>query len=107
MLDLDRMEEDWLHLLVSPPPPQARTLSVAGGRIVASQLREAVARRHELAVARVGRSRAGPLDLHALVPVPADVLQRGPDDPVSLAWLWRHWGTTQALRHVREDALAR
>ena len=107
VLDLDRMEEDWLHLLVSPPAPQTRTLSIAGARIVAGQLRDAVARRHALAVAGVGRSRACPLDLHALVPVPDGVLQRGPDDAVSLAWLWQHWGTTQALRHVREDPFAR
>lgn len=111
-LDLDRMAEDWLHLLVSPPAlpgsltPQQRTLSVAGARIVASQLRDAVARRHELAVARVGRSQACPLDLHALVPVPDDVLRLGPDDPQALAWLWQHWGTTQALRRVTEDRAA-
>ena len=106
VLDLDRMEEDWLHLLISPPAPQTRSLSVAGARIMAGQLRDAVARRHELAMARIGRSRACPLDLNALVPVPDDLLQRGPDDSISLTWLWRHWGTTQALRHVREDAVA-
>ena len=33
-------------------------------------------------------------------PVPADLLRLGPDDPAALAWLWTHWGTTQALRHV-------
>ena len=26
----------------------------------------------------------------------------GPDHPKSLAWLWQHWGTTQALRHVTD-----
>ena len=102
-LDLDRLEEDCFHLLVSPPAPQHRTLSLAGARIVAGQLRDAVGRRHDLAVARVGRSRACPFDLHALVPVPDSVLRLGPDDPASLAWLWEHWGTTQALRHVAED----
>ena len=56
-----------------------------------------------MAVARVGHSRACPLDLHALVPVPAAVLQLGPDHPDALAWLWQHWGTTQALRHVAPD----
>jgi hypothetical protein len=102
-LDLDRLEEDCFHLLVSPPAPQHRTLSLAGARIVAGQLRDAVARRHDLAVARVGRSRACPLDLHALMPVPDSMLRLGPDDAASLAWLWEHWGTTQALRHVAED----
>jgi len=102
-LDLDRLEEDCFHLLVSPPAPQQRTLSLAGARIVAGQLREAVGRRHDLAVARVGRSRACPFDLHALVPVPSVLLRLGPDDTAPLAWLWEHWGTTQALRHVAED----
>jgi len=104
-LDLDRLEEDCFHLLVSPPAPQHRTLSLAGARILAGQLRDAVARRHDLAVARVGRSRACPLDLHALVPVPDALLRLGPDDAASLAWLWEHWGTTQALRHVAEDTI--
>ena len=101
-LDLDRLAEDVFHLLAVPPPPQHRSLSIAAARIVAGQLREAVARRHAVAVARVGHSRACPFDLHALVPVPDEVLRRGPDDPQSLAWLWQHWGTTQALRHVAE-----
>ncbi|MDA8249378.1 MAG: hypothetical protein M0Z28_09375 [Rhodospirillales bacterium] len=103
--DLDRMEEDFFHLLVSPPAPQRRTLSVAGARIVAGQLRDAVRRRHALAVARTG-SRACPFDLHALVPVPDDILRRGPDDPDALVWLWAHWGTTQELRHVTADTAA-
>ena len=59
-----------------------------------------MARRHAAAVARVGRSTACPFDLHALVPVPAGVLRLGPDHPDAVFWLWTHWGTTQALRHV-------
>jgi hypothetical protein len=102
-LDLDGIEEDCFYLLVSPPASQRRTLSLAGARIVAGQLRDAVGRRHDLAVARVGRSRACPFDLHALVPVPSVLLRLGPDDAASLAWLWEHWGTTQALRHVAEN----
>lgn len=106
-LDLERIEEDCFHLLVAPPPPHRRSLSLAGARIVAGQLRDVVARGHDLAVARVGRSRACPFDLHALVPVPAEILERGPDDPAALAWLWQHWGTTRALRHVAADAAPR
>ena len=102
-LDLDRIEEDMFNFLVAPPR-QPRTLSVAGAGIVAGRLREAVSRRHDLAVARVGTSRACPFDLHALLPVPADVLWLGPDHPDALGWLWAHWGTTQALRHVSEQA---
>src|SRR4051812_45744181 len=98
-LDLDRMEED-LFLRLAAPPCGPRTLSLDGARVLASELREAVARRHAAAIALVGRSAACPFDLHALVPVPADLLRLGPDHPDALDWLWTHWGTTQPLRHV-------
>jgi hypothetical protein len=101
-LDRDRIAEDFFHLLAAPSPPQQRSLSVAGARILAGQLRDAVARRHDLAVTRVGHSRACPFDLHALVPVPEDILRRGPDDFFSVEWLWQHWGTTRELRHVAD-----
>lgn len=97
VLDFDRVEEDaFLRLAASPQ----RTLSMEGARLLAGELRGAVARRHALAVERVGRSRACPFDLHALLPVPGAVLRLGPDDPEALAWLWEHWGTTAVLRHV-------
>ena len=96
----DRLEEDLFHLLVAGP---SRSLSLAGARILAGQLRAAAAGRHALALARVGHSHACPFDLHALVPVPDAILRRGPDDPEALAWLWTHWGTTEMLRHVAED----
>ena len=99
-LDGDSLEEDWFHLLVNPAH---RALSLAGARVLAGQLREAVEHRHAVAVARVGRIRACPFDLHALAPVPTAILQLGPDHPDALAWLWQHWGTTQALRHVTPD----
>ena len=107
-LDLDGLEEDWLHLLVAPPAPHRRTLSLEGARRLASELREMVARRHALATSRIGHSRACLFDLHALCPVPESVLRLSPGHPQALAWLWTHWGTTQALRHVVENgALAR
>ena len=110
-LEFERMAEDWFHLLIVPlapagAPAPTRRLSLAGARVLAGQLREAVAQRHALAMAQVGRSHACPFDLHALVPVPAAMLQRGPDDPVALAWLWQHWGTTAALRRVAIDTEA-
>jgi hypothetical protein len=105
-IDFDRLEEDVFHLLAAAPPSQQRTLSVAGARVLAGQLREAVGHRHERAVARVGVSQACTFDLHALLPVPDQMLRLGPDDPVALAWLWEHWGTTQPLRHVAEDVVA-
>jgi hypothetical protein len=76
-LDFDRLEEDLFHLLVAPPAragelsSHSRSLSLAGARILAGQLRVAAARRHAFAVARVGHSEACPFDLHALVPVPS------------------------------------
>ena len=94
-LDLGRMEEDLFHVLVA-----AGQLSLEGARVLSEQLQAAVARRHARAVARVGRSVACPFDLHALVPVPDAILFLGPDHPEALAWLWAHWGTTEALRHV-------
>jgi hypothetical protein len=105
-LDFDRMEEDLFHLLIAPPArasaltSASRSLSLAGARILTGQLRAAAARRHALAVARVGHSKACPFDLHTLVPVPDAILWRGPDDPEALDWLWAHWGTTQTLRQV-------
>ena len=47
-----------------------------------------------LAVARVGHIRACPLDLHALVPVPAELsCFSAPTTRTPSAWLWQHWGT--------------
>jgi len=99
-LDEERMEENWLHLLLAPPPHR-RTLSLEGARILAGQLREAVARQQARAAGLVGVSRACPLDLNALLPVPPELLRLGPEHPRALRWLWAEWGTTRALRHVR------
>lgn len=99
-LDLDRMEEDFFLRLMAPGAGQARTLSLDGARLLAAELCAAVARRHALATALVGQSTACPFDLHALVPVPIEILRRGPDHPDSVLWLWQCWGTTQPLRHV-------
>ncbi len=99
-LDLDRMQEDLFLLLAAPAPPRRRSLSLAGARVLARQLAEASTARHEAATVQVGRSRACPFDLHVLVPVPSEMLRLGSDHPDALAWLWAHWGTTEALRHV-------
>ena len=53
-------------------------------------------------VARRTGERSCPFDLQRLLPVPERLLALGPDDPRARAWLWAHWGTTRALRHVRE-----
>ncbi len=99
-LDGDRMEEDLFHLLAVPPAPQRRRLSLSGARVLARQLRETAELRHAAAAARVGHSRACPLDLHALVPAPPAILRLGADHPDAVAWLWAHWGTTDGLRYV-------
>ncbi len=99
-LDLARIEEDVFNLAAAQPPAQRR-LTIAGCRLLARQFRERVAAHHAKAVGRVGHSRACPLDLHALLPVPATLLERGPNDPASRAWLAAHWGT-DGLRHVEE-----
>src|SRR3712207_1218479 len=75
----------------------------------AGQLRDAMERRREMAAASAARAgRAGasggdcPLDLHRLIPVPAQVLRLGPGRPEARRWLWANWGTTWPLRHVAE-----
>src|SRR5208283_4241615 len=40
-------------------------------------------------------------DDRPLLPVPAALLERGPNDPDTVAWLAAHWGT-QRLRRVEE-----
>ena len=67
---------------------------------MAREARDARRDEHEEACARAGRSKAVPLDLHQLVPVPRDVLRLGPDAPASLRWPCWHWGTTRPLRKV-------
>jgi hypothetical protein len=100
VLDYDRLEEDWFHLLLTPAS-QSRLISLPGARILARQLRDAVWERHEAAVSLVGVGRGCPFDLHGLVPVPHAILRLGPDDPDARAWLWENWGTTWNPRHVR------
>jgi len=85
------LAEGWFNRIVAVPVP--RTISVAGAHTLADRLRDAV---EAWAVADTHAA----LDLHALIPVPADLLARGPDDPTVIAWLWAHWGTTWPLRHV-------
>lgn len=94
--------ERWFHMLVAPPPPMERTISMEGARILAGQLRDAVEARGRLVAERAPLSRACPLDLHRLLPLPDRLLRLGADHPESRAWLWTHWGTTEALRGVVE-----
>jgi hypothetical protein len=95
--DYDALAEDWFHLLIAA---RYRTISVSGARALANALRDAVQQAHDLASSRIDQHRCA-FDLHALLPVPASLLRRGADDPASLDWLWRHWGTTWPLRRVQ------
>lgn len=106
--DFDRLAEDWFHLMMAPPLHR-RSVSAAGARVLAGQLRDATWESHAVMMARMD-AKASPFDLHALVPVPPQVLRRGAEAPESLDWLQRHWGTTWPLRRVErlpilEDAV--
>ncbi len=99
--DYDRMEEDWGHGLLAPSPA-LRGISVEGARVLTRRLREVVAVIATQADEAAYGDVSCPLDLHRLVPVPGRMLRLGPDDPVAIAWIWQHWGTTWALRGVEE-----
>ena len=84
-------------------PPDGFTLSpdtMAGCRILARQFRERLEARQDQAMARVGDSRACPLDLHTLLPIPGAVLRLGERDPAGRAWRAGHWGTERLWRVV-------
>lgn len=70
-------------------------------RSLARQLRLAVDAHHGRVLQQAANGGDCPLDLHRLVPVPERVLRLGAGDPAGDLWLWEHWGTTRALRHVR------
>jgi hypothetical protein len=69
-------------------------------RMLARQIREIQAARHDRLLARWAERGGCPFDLHRLIPIPDHILQLGEDDPASTAWLMAHWGTTR-LRAVR------
>lgn len=94
-------EARWLGLLLAAAGPPGATGRAAEARHIAGELRAAWFDAVSTAAARVGHARDCPLDLHALLPVPAAVLALGPDDPAARRWLWENWGTTWPLRRVR------
>jgi hypothetical protein len=66
---------------------------------MAERLREAAQRRAE------GFSSSGltsPFDLHALLPVPAEILELGVAHGQARQWMWDNWGTPAPLRHVED-----
>jgi hypothetical protein len=98
-LDFAAIEEDVFVRAVSQPA-RDRKLTVAGCRILARQFREKVEAHQARAAALVGHSFACPFDLHALLPVPSELLLLGPTHPTALSWLAAHWGITDRLRQV-------
>ena len=100
-IDYAAIEEDIFNLAASQPPHR-RTLTIEGCRILARQFRHRVEARQDRAAALIGTSRACPLDLHTLLPIPVPLLERGPKHSSALAWLMANWGTTDGLRQVAE-----
>jgi hypothetical protein len=98
--DLDLEEEDRVQALVQPPDG-SRGLDIDSARVLARELREAIFGHQQKIVATAAQSRACPLDLNRLLPVPAEILQLGPDHSASLDWLQTNWGITRPLRHVQ------
>ena len=98
--DLDAIEEDH-RLALLRPPDGSPGLRPEDAKVLASQLREAMEAHHARVLVAARRSRACPFDLHALLPVPSNLLRRGPADTASLAWLRSHWGVIQPLRQVQ------
>jgi hypothetical protein len=96
--DYDAIEEQLVSLMLQQPH---REVSPHGVKIIARQMRDLVQEEHEDACAWVGRSQACPFDLHALVPVPWEILRLGPDAAAAERWMWENWGTTWSLRKVR------
>jgi hypothetical protein len=77
-LNYAAFEEDIFVRAVSQPVSR-RTLTVESCRILVQQFRDKTEAHQARAAALVGRSVAYAFDLHTLLPVPATILQRGPD----------------------------
>lgn len=73
----------------------------AEARMLARQIREILAARHDRVLTRWAERGLCPLDLHRLIPIPEHILQLGEDDPSSQEWLRTHWGTSRTPRAVR------
>jgi hypothetical protein len=81
----------------------------AEARMLAQQIREILAARHDRILTRWSERGLCPFDLHRLIPIPDHILQLGDDDPVSRTWLITHWGTARMLRaaRIREEGADR
>ncbi|MCW8087359.1 hypothetical protein [Sabulicella glaciei] len=93
--------------LLLQQPPERRSMGLEGARILAREMRDWIRDGTDLVHSAVGVRSDCSFDLHSLVPILWRVLQLGPDDPKSLAWMWENWGTTWTLRRVEEVPLAK
>ena len=106
-LGAPELQEGWFNQLVAPPL-ERRGITVEDAHVLAGQLVASVqALQAETVAGAPGRDCVVPLDLHALVPVPADLLALGPEAPEAEAWLWEHWGTIWPLRGLAEETCLR
>ena len=96
-LDLDHEEARLLAPMAS---------ACIDARLLAREIRDVLARRHDRVRALWDGPGRCPFDLHRLVPIPSSILALGVDDPVALRWLQAHWGTTRPLRLVEVLASA-
>lgn len=103
--DSERDREAWTAqlLALSARKPD---FSAASARVLAREMCQMI-EALDLAGADARTDRRCAFDLNALIPLPASLLRRGPDDPDVVVWLWRHWGTTWMLRGVEEVPLGR
>jgi hypothetical protein len=97
--DLDTEEDDRFLALVHPPDGSPG-LSPAAARVLAQELRAAAFQHQSKVRAQAGHGRLCPFDLQALIPIPSELLDLGPDDQATVVWLRTHWGVLQALRNV-------
>ena len=101
-VDYAQVEEDIFHRAVaSRGGPNG--LSIEGCHILARQFRQRIEAREEKAAALIGQSRACPFDLRVLLPIPAEILQRGP----AIRSRWTGWrGTGDERRVSSQDCRA-
>jgi hypothetical protein len=99
ILDYQHVEEDWFYRLMADQERRhsRHLLSAKAARKLAQQFRECVWQLYEGADPPPPRA----LDLHALRPLPFELLRLGPEHPDAIEWQWQAWGTTWPLRHVR------
>ncbi|MCF3945786.1 hypothetical protein [Acidiphilium iwatense] len=103
--DYERYRDDWTSRLLGLCAGRP-DLSAEHARALAREV-SAVVEMLDLAAAdQIAMARC-PLDLNALVPLPESLRRLGPEDPVVVAWQWRHWGTTWMLRGVEEEPVDR